>query len=91
MNENPYLKKVIRKTILSYNSNYGDERICECGHPYYRHFDTYEQMSPVGCKYCGCFKFKEVSIKTCSSCKIKNCDKIPGSKSCTDGLDAHAN
>lgn len=44
---------------INYNPNYGDERICECGHPYYRHFDTYEDMKPIGCKYCNCFKFKE--------------------------------
>ena len=32
---------------------------CECGDPYYRHFDTYDDMSPVGCKYCECWTFKE--------------------------------
>lgn len=42
-----------------YNSKYGDDRECECGHPYYRHFDTYEEMSPVGCKYCECYTFVE--------------------------------
>lgn len=25
-----------------------------CSHPYYRHFDTYDDMRPIGCKYCGC-------------------------------------
>ncbi len=24
-----------------------------CGHTYERHFDTYADMEPVGCKYCG--------------------------------------
>lgn len=28
--------------------------ICKCGHPYHRHFDSYEDMAPVGCKYCQC-------------------------------------
>jgi len=28
---------------------------CECGHAYYRHFDTYDNMRAVGCKYCDCF------------------------------------
>lgn len=42
-----------------YNASYGDSRVCECGHPYHRHFDSHEDMAPVGCKYCGCYKFKE--------------------------------
>jgi hypothetical protein len=32
---------------------------CECGHVYHRHFDSYENMEPIGCKYCGCWHFKE--------------------------------
>ena len=35
-----------------YDPDYGDDKMCQCGHPYYRHFDTYEKMKPVGCKYC---------------------------------------
>jgi DNA-directed RNA polymerase subunit RPC12/RpoP len=31
----------------------------ECGHPYYRHFDSYENNRPVGCKYCECRIFQE--------------------------------
>lgn len=43
----------------SFNNQYIDEldvneNICICGHTYHRHFDTYENMRPVGCKYCGC-------------------------------------
>lgn len=44
-----------------YDSNYGDDKVCTCGHPYYRHFDTYEEMRPVGCKYCGCGTFENNS------------------------------
>jgi hypothetical protein len=44
---------------FKYNPEYGDDRECECGHPYYRHFDSYEDMDAIGCKYCGCFIFKE--------------------------------
>jgi hypothetical protein len=56
--EKPYLETV--KTIRgrAYNPKYGDDRICECSHPYYRHFDSYEDMHPVGCKYCECYTFK---------------------------------
>ena len=51
---------------VTYNRKYGDNRKCVCGHPYYRHFDSYEGMEPVGCKYCnGCYKFVE-----CRSDKI---------------------
>ena len=49
----------ITKSPPKYDSNFGDDRICKCGHPYYRHFDTYENMRPVGCKYCLCYMFKE--------------------------------
>lgn len=44
---------------MEYNPNYGDHRKCTCGHDYERHFDSYENMEPVGCKYCGCFEFVE--------------------------------
>ena len=50
--EKPYLNG-------KYNPNYGDDRVCKCGHVYDRHFDPYEEMEPVGCKYCGCSKFEE--------------------------------
>ena len=31
-----------------YDPNFGDNKECECGHVYYRHFDTYDNMSPIG-------------------------------------------
>ena len=37
---------------ITYDANFGDDKLCECDHPYYRHFDTYDNMAPVGCKYC---------------------------------------
>lgn len=58
--ESPYLIKIIEQR--TYNPRYGDDRICVCGHPYYRHFDSYEDNEPVGCKYCGCYTFKEVEF-----------------------------
>lgn len=33
---------------------------CKCSHPYERHFDSYEDMLPVGCKYCECGDFVDV-------------------------------
>jgi hypothetical protein len=40
-----------------YRADYGDSKMCECGHPYYRHFDGYEDNLHVGCKYCSCYDF----------------------------------
>lgn len=57
--QQPYIMVETIDTEAKYNPNYGDERICECGHPYYRHFDTYDNMWAVGCKYCECMTFKE--------------------------------
>lgn len=55
----PYLEYEYKVTEKKYNPNYGDNRICVCGHTYERHFDSYENMEPVGCKYCGCSEFVE--------------------------------
>ena len=56
------VRNAIQKaTEREYDPAYGSERLCTCGHIYYRHFDTYDHMRPVGCKYCGfqCTGFKE--------------------------------
>ena len=63
----PYLKVEVKKLEYRYNPEYGDERICKCGHSYYRHFDTYENMSAVGCKYCECNYFVDVDYIGVSS------------------------
>jgi len=59
--EKPYIRSVTTTTfiITKYNPKYGDDRICKCGHTYIRHFDPYEDMEAVGCKYCGCYIFEE--------------------------------
>ena len=61
-NEKPYLTEIITQEIKKYNPNYGDDRLCECGHTYYRHFDSWEEMDNVGCKYCRCYEFIEVIL-----------------------------
>jgi len=63
-NEKPYIEVEETITHIKYNPKFGDDRVCKCGHPYYRHFDTYENMAAVGCKYCGCFHFEEPSKVT---------------------------
>lgn len=55
----PYIIKERIVVDMAYNPEYGDNRICTCGHPYHRHFDSYEDMEPCGCKYCSCDEFVE--------------------------------
>ena len=52
-------KIVITETLRLYNPKFGDDKVCKCGHSYDRHFDSYEDMAAVGCKYCQCFDFEE--------------------------------
>jgi len=61
MDEAPYIEKQVVKVVRLYNPNYGDKRICLCGHTYERHFDRYEDPDhqDVGCKYCHCHDFIE--------------------------------
>lgn len=58
--EPPYIEETVTTIIRKYNPKYGDDRMCICRHPYYRHFDTYDEMEPVGCKYCECCEFQPV-------------------------------
>ena len=57
----PYHKEVIVYTKHKWNPKYDENAECECGDPYYRHFDTYEKMEAVGCKWCECMEFKPKS------------------------------
>ena len=54
--DSPYL--ITYEQRCHYNPNFGDDRICVCGHSYIRHFDTYEDYYPAGCKYCTCGGFR---------------------------------
>ena len=57
--EQPYIEIINIETDRKYNPKYGDNRKCKCGHQYHRHFDSYEEMSEIGCKYCECYIFEE--------------------------------
>jgi hypothetical protein len=56
--EKPYIETINTIRGRAYNPKYGEDRICKCGHAYYRHFDSYDEMDPVGCKYCNCYTFE---------------------------------
>jgi hypothetical protein len=59
--DSPYIVQhiIVEYDEMLYNPEYGNDRICECGHPYYRHFDSWDNMCACGCKYCACDKFEE--------------------------------
>jgi hypothetical protein len=50
------------KISRAWNPNHDQKAVCECGHPYHRHFDGYEDMASVGCKYCECYTFTTRTI-----------------------------
>jgi len=52
-----YAKTWVKNPSAVYDPEYGDDKECLCGHAYYRHFDTYDNMYPLGCKYCRCNAF----------------------------------
>jgi len=58
MTEKPYIETKRIVIDRKYNPKYGDDKICKCGHLYYRHFDSYEDNYPCGCKYCNCYDFE---------------------------------
>lgn len=60
MSEQPYLFETIEVQRRVYNPDYGDEKICKCGHSYIDHFELYEErLIPTGCRKCECFVFME--------------------------------
>jgi len=61
--QEPYIKKRVSYTEYHYNPKYGDYRVCECDHPYHRHFDSWSDWENIGCKYCRCSNFKEKELK----------------------------
>ncbi|QGH79455.1 hypothetical protein SEA_LIMPID_144 [Streptomyces phage Limpid] len=42
-----------------WDENHDQDALCKCSHPYHRHFDSYEDMYPIGCKYCECDTFEQ--------------------------------
>jgi len=56
----PYLqhRRVVVTVEEAWNPNYDQRALCKCGHEYFRHFDTLEDMFPIGCKFCECERFE---------------------------------
>lgn len=73
--ELPYIEETVTTVYRRYNPNYGMDRNCVCGHPYYRHFDSYEDMAPVGCKYCDCRDFVESKAVTMREILLEQTNK----------------
>ena len=57
--QQPYITIICTVVDKYYNPAYGDDRVCNCGHRYYRHFDLHDDMENIGCKYCLCEEFVE--------------------------------
>lgn len=54
--EKPYIEEYQVMKIKKYNPNYGDDRVCVCGHKYIEHFD---ETKSIGCNICNCVDFIE--------------------------------
>lgn len=78
MKQEPYIcvEVVTVETVRHYNPDFGDDRVCQCGHSYYRHFDPYEEMRAVGCKYCRCYDFVEGVCQEGKPCLVENCGGV---------------
>jgi len=62
VNATPYITKEVTTVTIerSWNPLYDPDAICICGDTYVRHFDPYNKMEAVGCKYCRCDEFRRL-------------------------------
>lgn len=58
MTEKPYIEQIVTVTEKHWNPRFDQDAPCVCGHVYYRHFDTWDDMAATGCKYCECHEFR---------------------------------
>ena len=50
-------QKNMQVSKLGYDPSVGDDKICNCGHPYHMHFEVYSPSSAIECRHCGCLEF----------------------------------
>lgn len=50
--------EIEHKVNRLWDEKHDQDEKCICGHVYYRHFDSWEDMYPAGCKYCECDTFE---------------------------------
>lgn len=55
--QEPFIEEPQTKIVRRYNPEYGDEELCECGHPYKTHFDS--TGLHIACYHCDCEGFVE--------------------------------
>lgn len=56
--QEPYLEETTVERV--WNPDFPQNAICDCGHPYHRHFDSYDYDNyPAGCKYCPCNEWRK--------------------------------
>lgn len=67
-----YLPISIDSQERLHNKNYDQDATCKCGHPYHRHFDSYEDNLAVGCKYCQCYTFSLKKQSKKIDCQCEN-------------------
>lgn len=53
------LSELTEQINRSWSPNHDQQAKCTCSHAYERHFDSYEDMYPIGCKYCECDTFTD--------------------------------
>jgi hypothetical protein len=56
------LTELTEQINRSWNPEHDQQAKCTCSHAYERHFDSYEDMYPIGCKYCECDTFEVPSV-----------------------------
>lgn len=66
----PYYTYAYEVVQLGYNPEYGDDKICKCGHAYHRHFDFWETPPRLGCKYCSCERFELRTLEHEPKCEL---------------------